>query len=39
MPHIFLAAKGLAKMIKEGVEFEKSGIPRIMKTTEKRLNV
>jgi glycine/D-amino acid oxidase-like deaminating enzyme len=36
MPHIFLTAKGIAKMIREGVTFEKSGIPRIFKTTEER---
>jgi glycine/D-amino acid oxidase-like deaminating enzyme len=33
MPLIFLAAKGIAKMIKEDALFEESGIPRIFKTT------
>lgn len=37
MPIIFLAAKGIAKMIREGTPFENSGIPRIFKTTEARL--
>ncbi|TVY78531.1 Gamma-glutamylputrescine oxidoreductase [Lachnellula suecica] len=37
MPVIFLAAKGISKMIREDVPFEESGIPRIFKVTEKRL--
>lgn len=37
MPIIFLAAKGIAKMIKEDVPFEESGLPRIFKCTEARL--
>ncbi|PMD43301.1 FAD dependent oxidoreductase [Hyaloscypha variabilis F] len=37
MPHIFLTAKGIAKMIREDAAFEKSGIPRIFKITEERL--
>jgi hypothetical protein len=32
-----LAAKGIARIIKEGMPFEQSGIPRIFKTTEERL--
>ena len=34
---IFLTGKGIAKMIREDVPFEQSGIPRIFKTTEERL--
>ena len=37
MAHIFLTAKGIAKMITEDIPFEKSDIPRIFKTTEERL--
>jgi hypothetical protein len=37
MLHIFLTAKGIAKMVREDVDFEGSGIPRIFKTTEERL--
>jgi len=37
MPHIFLTAKGIAKMVREDVPFEQSGIPRIFKITEERL--
>jgi len=37
MSQIFLIAKGIAKMIREDCEFEESGIPRIFKTTAKRL--
>jgi glycine/D-amino acid oxidase-like deaminating enzyme len=38
MPVIWLAAKGLAQMINEGVEFEKTGVPRVMKTTQARID-
>jgi hypothetical protein len=38
MPQIFLSAKGVAKMILKGAEFEETGIPRIFKTTQKRLD-
>lgn len=37
MPHIFLSAKGISKMVRGGVPFEESGIPRIFKSTEERL--
>jgi hypothetical protein len=37
MPHIFLTAKGIARMIREDMPFEQSGIPRIFKTTVERL--
>ena len=37
MPHIFLSAKGIAKMVKTGIPFEESGIPRIFKSTKERL--
>lgn len=37
MPVIFLAAKGLAEMVQTGKEFEQVNLPRIFKSTEKRL--
>lgn len=37
MSHIYLTAKGIAKMIREGVPFEKSGIPKIFKATKERM--
>jgi glycine/D-amino acid oxidase-like deaminating enzyme len=37
MTLIFLTAKGIAKMIREDVPFEDTGIPRIFKTTKERL--
>ncbi|KAH6684139.1 FAD dependent oxidoreductase [Halenospora varia] len=37
MPLIFLTAKGIARMIMDDVPFEESGIPRIFKTTQERL--
>lgn len=37
MPLVFLTAKGIAKMIREDVPFEQSGVPRIFKVTEERL--
>ncbi|TVY20161.1 Gamma-glutamylputrescine oxidoreductase [Lachnellula arida] len=39
MPLIFLTAKGIARMIREDLPFEESGIPRIFKTTEERLKL
>ena len=35
---IFLTAKGLAKMMVEGVAFEKTGLPRLFKTSRERLS-
>lgn len=38
MPVVFLAAKGIADMIKhEGMTYEQTGLPRVYKTTEERL--
>ena len=37
MIHIFLSAKGLARMISHGVTFEETGIPPVFKTTTERL--
>ncbi|EAW15257.1 NAD(P)/FAD-dependent oxidoreductase [Aspergillus clavatus NRRL 1] len=37
MPVIWLAAKGLAKMVVEGAEFEQTGMPRLFKTTRERI--
>lgn len=34
---IFLSAKGLARMIVEGIPYEKTGLPRLFKTTKERL--
>ncbi|CAL3968849.1 unnamed protein product [Diplocarpon coronariae] len=38
MPLIFLSARGIAAMIAEGKAFEDSGVPRIYKTTQTRLD-
>lgn len=38
MPHIFLTAEGIAKMMRENVPFEESGIPRGFRTCEERLD-
>lgn len=37
MPHIFLSAKGLARMVNEGVEFKETGIPKIFESKLDRL--
>lgn len=34
----FLAALGVARMIKEGISFEDTGVPKCMKTTTERLD-
>lgn len=39
MSMILLTAKGVAKMVREDVAFEKSGIPRLFKTTQSRLKL
>lgn len=38
MPQVFLSAKGVAQMILNGVDFEQTGVPRIFKTTQERLD-
>ncbi|KAK8169341.1 FAD dependent oxidoreductase-domain-containing protein [Phyllosticta citrichinensis] len=38
MPLICLTAKGLAKMVRDGAAFEDTGIPRVFKTTQARLD-
>lgn len=38
MPVIFLAAKGVADMIRDDKTFEQTGLPRVYKTTEERLH-
>lgn len=38
MPQIFLSAKGIAEMIVRGAEFEDTGLPRLFKTTQERLD-
>jgi len=37
MPHILSGGERIARMIREGMPFEQSGIPRIFKSTEERL--
>ena len=37
MPHIFLSAEGLARMIRDGAAFEDVGIPSIFKASEERM--
>jgi glycine/D-amino acid oxidase-like deaminating enzyme len=38
MPQIFLAAKGIARMIREGILFEETGVPRLYRTSQERLD-
>merc|ERR1712093_275288 len=38
MPQIFLSARGIASMAVEGKDFEETGVPRIYKTTQARLD-
>jgi len=38
MPLIYLAAKGIAAMVRDNVSYEESGMPRIFKTTQERLD-
>lgn len=38
MAFIFLSAKGLSKMLKDGTAYEDTGVPLAFKTTEARLN-
>lgn len=38
MPIIYLTAKGIAEMIRDGKSFEETGLPRVYKTTEARLH-
>ena len=37
MPVIFLAAKGIADMIKKGKTYEQTGLPRVYRTSQERL--
>ena len=37
MPIVFLAAKGIADMIRQGKRYEQTGLPRVYRTTEERL--
>ena len=37
MPVVFLSALGLAKMIRDGVEFKDTGVPRVFQTTKERI--
>ncbi|KAJ5175835.1 uncharacterized protein N7482_001712 [Penicillium canariense] len=38
MPQIFFAAQGIAKMVVDGVAFEETGLPRLFKTSQSRLD-
>lgn len=38
MPQIFLAAEGLARMVTTGATFEETGLPRLFKTLQSRLD-
>lgn len=38
MAMAFMAARGVARMIGEGIPFEETGIPMCMKTTQARLD-
>lgn len=37
MPQIFLAAKGVAAMVMDGVDFQSTGVPSIYQVTEERM--
>jgi glycine/D-amino acid oxidase-like deaminating enzyme len=37
MSHIFLTARGIARMIRDGIPYEETGIPRIFKASKERL--
>ncbi|KAF4635580.1 hypothetical protein G7Y89_g2515 [Cudoniella acicularis] len=38
MPAIWLSGKALAKMVSQGIPFEKAGLPRLFKTTQFRID-
>ncbi|KAK7418277.1 hypothetical protein QQX98_004062 [Neonectria punicea] len=38
MPEILLSSKGIAGMVRDGISFEKSGLPRIFKTSKSRIS-
>ncbi|KAF5603382.1 FAD dependent oxidoreductase [Fusarium pseudocircinatum] len=38
MPQIFLSAKGVASMVMEGLSYEKTGIPKLYKASQERLD-
>ena len=38
MPAVYLSALGIAKMVRDGTEFEGTGVPRMFKTTQERLD-
>lgn len=37
MPQILLSSKGLAAMVRDGVPFEQTGLPRLFETTKERI--
>jgi glycine/D-amino acid oxidase-like deaminating enzyme len=38
MPQIFTASKAIARMVAEGIAYEETGLPSVLKTTNERLN-
>lgn len=38
MPEILLSSKGVADMVRDGISFEKSGLPRMFKTSKSRIS-
>lgn len=38
MPQVLLSTKGVASMVRDGVPFENSGLPRVFKTTKARIS-
>ena len=38
MPQILLAARGIAKMITDGVPYEQTGLPSVFKSTNERVD-
>jgi len=38
MPQAFLSAKGIAEMVINGAAFEETGVPRLYKTSDERLD-
>ncbi|RAO65216.1 uncharacterized protein BHQ10_001228 [Talaromyces amestolkiae] len=38
MPVVFLSALGIAKMVRDGIGFEDSGVPRLFQTSQERLD-
>jgi hypothetical protein len=39
MAFAFMAARAVARLIKDGISFEQTGVPKCMETTQARLDV